>query len=960
MLGAWSALVHSPWCQFRWDILSRSFSRTIARLNTTQNATTSHISYPSSQPDENVFEGISGDYVAAHLQVGKDVPKFIRLSGTLVSLVRAGRYADATGTLRELDDLGINVEPDPIYLKAARYALQEAPKGSQSQLFKRWIRLVPDAGHVTLEPLREIRDILKSESVDDLLVDFAFICLSKNFLTFVKEDILPSITNPSSYEHLRQALLEKTAQTPAPPVDSARMSTVTHVIRATLPERLPNPSSAQSIFESSQDEYLQITNFLSSYAPLNITQHLEEAVRSYNFAQATALLPEIRALDIHIPQSPVYEIAAQYILRYPYHQQNPLLSRHSNAESAFATWFSLVPSAHDAPPDFRDMTEIRRLLFLTTTTDLSLVKRWALICAEKGYALDVVRQAVRCIVRYTSWHEADQFIRDFIALAKSYQRPQSSTAIVDLSRIDAYDATHNAALHIAKTEEEATAAVVISLAQVKRFKEAVDFVIGDHPHSRPSLSLLNNLTHLLRLQHRDDLISLVSNVAVRTREEIFSSGQDDVGFLSTLMQELNEESWRTNDVAVENPESTGSLANQARFFRRVLTPLSLPPTFGAVLAFIENCVKAGRWSIVNSFRKRAYRCQPHTIYHWACAEMVTLFRLGLHAACLRLFVQTFHLVGLPPAEVLQLIRFRRIHESRNLRGQRLTPWKDTRLPTQGILPEMLHLLDLEKNRTVPSRGKLWPRPGAISLAWQSTIALTAGVHSVRLYHALMIHAKHAYELKQNEQNESSSELRSRVDWTMDLSRVTPPNTLPVVLPANSFAIEPAAFTPFIRRLMLMNVAYGPHILKDILSVGLAPSVYHYTEVAASYARFHQHADKAFAIVDLLESALDSRRAAASRHIQANISDVPPADTIFYDSVIRGFLISADYRSARIVEQRRLARFPYVRGQDEGADRNTDDLRRWESERKAPYTWQTYADNMAYNCIQAEPSLARTK
>ncbi|KAJ6627786.1 hypothetical protein B0H10DRAFT_2209904 [Mycena sp. CBHHK59/15] len=313
--------------------------------------------------------------------------------------------------------------------------------------------------------------------------------------------------------------------------------------------------------------------------------------------------------------------------------------------------------------------------------------------------------------------------------------------------------------------------------------------------------------------------------------------------------------------------------------------LSRMPHPLTIIRFMELYLASGRTRAIPSLRRFALK-RPAASSTLLFAEMLFHARNRKPDLVVRTFVNRFYIVGLPRDELL-------------LRLKAMEP------PSQAE--------DIWTAKA-PRSSKLFPRPEHTTVVWRALLEVTMTDREVEdLYAKLLKRAPPA-----------------------------PP-------PAWKTGVSSPAFTPFVRRICAaLGVDRGARVLREMMALGIQPTIYHLTELAMAYSRAGDAA-KTFVVLNQVESALETWERAAAHVVGADERRrltqmphlVPRVDRVFYIAVIRGFLLSNVLPAAREAERRMRARYGYTPGMDQHLDDLYADLaiaeRGGELPRRAPLT-----------------------
>ena len=642
---------------------------------------------------------------------------------------------------------------------------------------------------------------------------------------------------------------------------------ILELVKTTLPSILPEPAADDpSVFEERDSDYI-------TYAPVeqaaySSTHALAQLVTDHRYEEAYSLFVELRDLGVVIPPSRVYEQAALASLRVP-----------EESVSRFADWFSLIPPAHLANTP-RKFEEARRVILQTPIINLPLVTSMALILASKGYADVISIHAVPLIIRYASPEMSRRFLDDFMQAHRLYwngQRPQDAPYMVK------------------KTFTNVRGIAVRALAFSRRLEEAVALL----PDSHNSTFRLTRYTYdvLLRGLRTTRELTVKQHIPlVMTLRNQESTSVPPPHHTSDLLADLSENAGMMSEIKFPTAiHVSDNLAETLRYLKNSLSSNADIPHPYTIVNFFAAYLFTGRSRALALLLQRSIRSSYASTSAFVFAEMLYYRKLNQHSLVIQTFVDHFYLFGVPRDDVLTCYN-RLKHQHAEFSRQYHVSTKEEEAPPHRVCEY--------RNDIVLPRGKLWPSAQHCNLVWHSLVAIAPDDATVeRLYHRLLKVAADGHSAEPNGLQSVAS-----------------------LVTSDKVTTSSGAFTPFIKRLMFASGASrGAKIISNMLSLGLRPNVYHFTELAGHYARMGD-ARRAFLILNNMENEYGNQSkdgTAGSATKQDNI--FPPPDLIMYISLMRGFIISRNLESALEVDRRlRLVR-QHVLGQNEYLDMVYTDL-----------------------------------
>ncbi|KIK06444.1 hypothetical protein K443DRAFT_674423 [Laccaria amethystina LaAM-08-1] len=634
---------------------------------------------------------------------------------------------------------------------------------------------------------------------------------------------------------------------------------ILELVKTTLPSVLPEPvADDPSVFEERDSDY--ITYAPAEQAVYSSTHALAHLITDHRYEEAYSLFVELRDLGVVIPPSRFYEQAALASLRVP-----------EESVSRFADWFSLIPPAHLAVSP-RKFEEVRRVILQTPIINLHLVTSMALILASKGYADVISIHAVPLVIRYASPEMSRQFLDDFMQAHRLYwnsHRPQDAPYMMK------------------KTFTNVRGIAIRALAFSRRLEEAVALL----PDSHNSTFRLTRYTYdvLLRglrttREHKvKQHIPLV--MALRNQE---STSIPAPHHSSDILADLSENAGLMWEIKFPTPiHVSDSLAETLRYLKNGLSSNADIPHPYTIVNFFAAYQLTGRSRGLALLLQRSIRSSYASTSAFVLAEMLYYQKLKQHSLVIQAFVDHFYLSGVPRDDVLTCYN-RLKHQQAEFSRQYHVSTEEEEAPPHRVCEY--------GDGIVLPRGKLWPSAQHCNLVWHSLVAIAPDDATVeRLYHKLLKVAADGHSPEPN-----------------GLQSIKPLVT-PVKVTTSS-----GAFIPFIKRLMFASGAgRGAKIISNMLTLGLRPNVYHFTELAGRYARMGD-ARRAFLLLNKMENQTKIGTASsATAEQQDNI--FPPPDLIMYISLVRGFILARNLEGALEVDRRMRLVHEHVLGQNEYLD-----------------------------------------
>jgi pentatricopeptide repeat protein len=336
-----------------------------------------------------------------------------------------------------------------------------------------------------------------------------------------------------------------------------------------------------------------------------------------------------------------------------------------------------------------------------------------------------------------------------------------------------------------------------------------------------------------------------------------------------------------NDLALAT-----TLASRLRYLRQIIKPRSnIGIPHKQLLAFIRDYTEAtGRETAIALLRKRAFK-DPNVTSQWLLAELLYYNSRREYRFVLHTFARYFEMVGVPRDRVLLHVE-RLVDRSR--RG------------FKPLGPRYQGLRGLSR--------KLWPTVYHTALVWTAVVRLSTANELNGLCEQLLRQARWY-------QAQVSTPLARSPDLDTLAAKEGPEAGLAMT---SSHAVDSAHLTPFLwaftKRRKLDRAA---QLAKDMMTLGISPTVHHWTMLAAYCAR-HGNAKQALQMLDDMEA--DEDAAPVKYEGDGNGDFRFPAPTIAtYTHVMKSFVDARRLDEALDVKARIMTRCHYVIGQRGATD-----------------------------------------
>ncbi|KAL1663949.1 hypothetical protein GGF50DRAFT_127599 [Schizophyllum commune] len=679
---------------------------------------------------------------------------------------------------------------------------------------------------------------------------------------------------------------------------------------------------ADALFEDDADDdyaWAKTTSVASAHAvsatqaaekphSLSAVDQLRAAVEKGDYAAAGRLIHELHDVGTRIPPSELYAGPLLSLLKDPYTREHPLRQHTTSLTDAFSAWFALLPDAeHVQDPTHLSLDEIRRHIFQTNIVNTDLVLTFGLAAARKGYAEQVSSQLMHFAMgAFPDAQAALRYMDKFLEAAEEHRRGLQPQNAVFRPALSIRRKVYKTALRALARNGHHDVAVDLLLQKKRKMAQAVP---------RETLQFV---AAQLQKARRFDLLAKVNPLLEETEDKAPAQESRQVDVEAAYLQEIVDK--RSGASVDDDALFNGSLATRLSHLRRAFSHGGTPPTCATLVNFMDQYYDSGRRRALRLLRQRALRNGTATTTAYTFAQMVFLRRRKMDTLLIQSFASTFYLSGVPREPILRIL--------------------------QTALAKPVNPADVAT--FVPAarevRKKAWPDSLTTALVWHSVTALTVGWQAVSaLYHQLLAFAAG--------------------DASADNVEGTVGERVPALMPRP--AIRTEAFMPFVRRLMLgTGLEWGPRILEDMLRLGIAPTIYHFTDMAGVYARKNE-VERVMMIVDMVEGAAakearatgeaqaaagavdaagqadrsdavsetrevkaphsiapDAAHAASrlsepplgvSAHQPRKAGALPGADLIFYICVIRGFIIARNLEGALAIEERMWRHYDYQPG-----------------------------------------------
>lgn len=904
MLAASRALAHAPWRPVIAATVRRSATRPRQRSNfsATVARTRPAISFDTAE-----------DRTQPKL-IGKAIFRnYATSSQSLQLLVDAGRYQEADAMLLELRSRGTQIQPHPVYVKAIGNLLSQEVLGAEDrETLVHWFELLPDVRHSTPIVLQgllnDLRHHLKAEPM--FAVSVGRVLAQKGYKILVEDEILPlarSILNHDVFTLFEQELSQyladfnvpsrsntptamghsevfedasedyasvMAASTPPPP-------SVLEIVEAALPPILPAPDPTDlSVFEDEMDDDY-VNHQPAVHSPRQFpADQLHQLVDGKRYDDAYQLLVELQYLHVEIPPSHTYGTVALEVLRRPLSEVYTL----EDQSKLFAAWLSLIPPAHQSQ-GANSLQDIQRAIMSASLTNISLVMRFCTIVVGKGYSGLVGRPEMALAMRFVASEAVQQYIQDLEAANTAYWTTYQPK---------------NAASEIPHFSQRVRNYAVRYLAYSGRVEDAVALIPERGSRVQLSAYTYDKLLRTIRDSNKPSYMRYISRIESLRAEVV---DPDQLASLSNINAEAEVGAMAAELHTASVGAHADTLPETLRYLKRALRRPEYSPHPFVITEFLERYLAVGRTRAPTLLLNLAVNTSYRSASILLLAEMLYYRRMAQHHLIIQTFVDHFYLSGVPREDVLQ-----RYHEAQTIARARTSSWSSEDGSSATRICQF--------SPSILSRGKAWPMKFHCNLVWHALVALTpTHAELENLYSKLLDLAR------------GKDELRSLAPFT-SLKPLLPP-------PSWRQPVDCAAFTPFMRRLMLHSGPNrGSQIISDMIDLGVQPSVYHFTELAGNYARIGEvkpamvlldHLETSSGLLERLKNQREEGKRGPERYLPISsstpfsssdpISDsessatriytIPEPDLVFYVSLMRGFIISGSITGFEQVHKRLL-------------------------------------------------------
>ncbi|TRM62175.1 hypothetical protein BD626DRAFT_498406 [Schizophyllum amplum] len=856
----------------------------------------------------------------------------------LSSLVRKGHHEQAYHLLRDLQERRTPIEPEEVYLNAAKSILERPEPLDHVDEFRSWLSLVPSMSRslaADLMSLRariaEMQDSAAAES--DRHVDTSLDSLSDVFLSICSEkgysfgDQAKGATASTSKAR-GPGRPSSTASKPLRTRLSESEAAVFRAVLSELPDELPELAADESddfLFEddakdddyawaktvSSSESHSRATHLSEQSTALTAIDQLRVAVQKTDYATAGRLLHELSEVGTRIPPAELYLTPLLNLLKHPYERDHPLRHHMPTVTDAFSAWFALIPDAeHIQDPGYLTLQELRRHIFHTNVVNKDLVLTFGLAAAKKGYGEQVSGQLIHFAMgAFPDVQEALKYMDSFVEASEDHRRLQEPHQQVFRPTLSVRRKVYKVAFRALVRDGHFDIAVDLLFQKRRKMqqfvpKESIRYAAGE-----------------LQKARRFDLLAKIAPLLDQLEGKPAAGVMEETDVEAAYLRDIVDS--HDGRAAADEEFSRGTLVVQLRHLRRAFNRGASPPTCATLVAFMDQYYDSGRRRALRLLRQRAVRHGTAGMTAYTFAQMVFLRRRKRDTLLIQVFANTFYLAGVPREPILRILQTAPAHPG-------------SASDVAAFVPDPREV-----------RQKAWPDSMTTAVVWHSVTALTVGWQAVQaLYRQLLAFAA----------GDASAD------------------GVPALL--HRPAIRTEAFMPFIRRLMLgSGLEWGPRVLQDMVRLGISPTIYHFTDMAGVYARKNR-IDRVMMIVDMVEDAAASgagKQDASTRttdpasqaspasepsntmsmtsggdpallnsddagprpsedvaeplvahhdaalaaqqpaHQPRKVGSLPGADLIFYVCVIRGFIIARNLEGALAIEERMWRHYDYQLG-----------------------------------------------
>ncbi|KAL0068998.1 hypothetical protein AAF712_003991 [Marasmius tenuissimus] len=830
---------------------------------------------------EDVFE--SPSQFAADLRRNRQLEFRANLSQSkgLASLIKDGHHRMALATRDEMLNNGKDIPWDDSFFEAAHYALGESSMESSFPSFVKWIDLLPTAGRYSRaqhENFARLQNTLANHqhSRVDFLYQFALILAGKGYRDFVQDRLMPLIKEQGTPEMIHDLKFQL------------------------LPTKLSSTSFAD-VFEPEDDEYS--ANYLESPVSevedvrAGVVKRLHECIEAGLLDEARTILSELESINHSVPPHSLYEKAAAMALTMNGQDR-------SVVQDSFMLFFPHVPPLHQQPSE--TATPILETIQMIIRDHSLILPQVALVLASKGYAPLLSPIIFPTLLRTTPPESARPFLGEYERLNEEYQRERPASSKYFKLRYVPPEPGMRLALSLKAIRESA----IRALADIGHLELAVDLIPGpDQRAVRLSQRIYSRL--LTALEKRRDYLKM--NAGLNQIAKLNAL----LGKVRPMYYEASQEALPYADLDMERPHvlditTTTHLANAIRLVKaslpfnaprrkrarrvdgptmvKILTVLSSPDVVLENPSGLPECISTTRPNLLRLLRRRALLSNERATKMWLFCEMVHLWHERRYGQIIRIFRSYFWCYGVPAREV------------ESVAHSQPSPWDSqwVRLMVQGI-PE----------KGILPKPKFYPTAYQhTSLVWQSLVMFhedNKGKIS-ELYRRMVFYARAYHEASKQLSGDDTTVLDAPYTPSLESDSESGSSSYPIIAQENPF-ICVENFTPFIRQLspgpgrrILGRRDLDPtKIIRDMMSLGLRPTIHQYTELARKYI-LNSDGNRALTIMDHLERVNFHQDSVAPRN-----SSLPEPDVIFYVALMRAFLNMNDLEGVAEVDRRLMSR-----------------------------------------------------
>lgn len=851
------------------------------------------------------------------VQLGYPTPRsYVTSPQTVQQLVEEGKYQQAGVMLVELQTLRTAVSPHPVYAKAVEHLLSQRKLGDKDrEILCYWLQLLPDARYTNPLFFQGCSGVLRHHTKADprFIMTTGGILARKGYKGLIEDDILPlakeylELNDFTLFKHdVSQALARYDHECSSNSFDEANLSevfegasedyisimttskhspSILEAVEASLPPILPAPDiDGQSVFEDEMNEDYVIHQSIDRHPRRSATDQLLRLVALEKYQDALHLLNELQQLHATIPFSDTYGYAALNVLRRPLSENFTL----DDQLELFTTWFSLVPTVGSPRTSSTSIIQIiLRKLMNDPLTNMTMMERFFLILAEKGYQGFVGRGEIGFIMRFASQNEAVPFIHQLENAYLSYCEKHLQEATAD---------TWN------RFRSQLRSRAIRFLAYANRVEEAVSLIPQGDSGFQITLYACEKLLRTVRDARNSSSVQYLHRIEALYEHLSSTDGMHELRQLHLKA----ENKIMVNQLGASDPDTQigKPLPETLRYLKRVLQIAEEPPHPTIIVEFLQRYLATGRTRAPTLLLNLSIRTSYRNYSAFLFAEMIYYRLMGQHYLIIKTFVDHFYLSGVPRTDVLRIYdrleRLRSQHQRSDLTNP--YPMAVFEQSEPNALARICNYTGL--GPTGLPIGKAWPMKIHCNLVWHALVALTPTDQELEvLYRKLLELARGRDQLDSS--NKSFERLRP----------LLPP-------PSWRTHIDHAAFTPFMRRLMIhAGPTRGSRIIQDMVELNIEPSIYHYTELAGFYAQMgeaeivmkilrrledesglyerlkrqkHDHRPdlgRGLATVSINPYPATPPPGSNSDSSEPRVYTAPEPDLVFYTSLMRGFIIS---------------------------------------------------------------------